>query len=363
MGISAQIAYHWPMGKCRTPHLPTRPKQAAATLEAKVEFLGRPDAYPEAPSRVDAVETHMSWVFLTDAHAYKLKKPVRYAYLDFSTVEARRLDCEQEVRLNRRLAADVYLGVIPLVLSAEGRLSVGGPGEAVDWLVQMRRLPAQRMLDQLIRSGVVKQAEISLLARRLARFYAAAAADSITPDAYRQYLAERIGNNLRELASPEFGLAKDVPESLARFQFGFLETHAGLFDGRVRQGRIIEGHGDLRPEHVCLLPEPVVIDCLEFNREFRILDPADELGYLALECERLHAPQVGRWLLHSYSEASGDAPPAALLHFYQSCRAVLRAKLAIWHLRDDGCHPQKKWRATARQYLALARRHAAAAES
>lgn len=352
------------MGKCRTPHLPTRPEQAAAsTLEAKVAFLGRPDAYPEAPARVEAVETHMSWVFLTDAHAYKLKKPVRYAYLDFSTVEARRLDCAQEVRLNRRLAADVYLGVVPLVLGAEDRLSVGGPGEAVDWLVQMLRLPAQRMLDHLIRSGAVKQVEISLLAHRLARFYAAAAAESITPEAYRQYLAKRIGDNLRELASPEFGLAQDVPERLARFQLGFLETHAGLFDSRVRQGRIVEGHGDLRPEHVCLLPEPVVIDCLEFNREFRILDPADELGYLALECERLHAPEVGRWLLESYTEASGDAPPAALLRFYQSCRAVLRAKLAIWHLRDDGRHPQKKWVATAREYLALAQRHADAAGS
>jgi len=351
------------MEKCRTPHPPSRPEPAAATLEAKVAFLGRPGAYPEAPSRVEAVETHMSWVFLTDAHAYKLKKPVRYDYLDFSTVEARRLDCEQEVRLNRRLAADVYLGVIPLVLDAEGRLSVGGPGEAVDWLVQMRRLPAQRMLDHLIRSGKIKQTEINLLARRLARFYAAAAADAITPEAYRQHLAKRIKANLQELTSAEFGLDKDVPERLARLQLGFLETHAGLFDSRVRQGRIVEGHGDLRPEHVCLLPEPVVIDCLEFNREYRILDPADELGYLALECERLHAPEVGRWLLESYTEASGDVPPAALLHFYQSWRAVLRATLAIWHLRDDGRHPHKKWVETTMEYLELAQRHAAAAAS
>ncbi|MDP2058085.1 MAG: hypothetical protein Q8K35_10045 [Thiobacillus sp.] len=300
----------------------------------------------------------MSWVFLTDTHAYKLKKPVRYAYLDFSTTEARRLDSEQEVRLNRRLAADVYLGVIPLVLGAEGRLSLGGAGETVDWLVQMRRLPAERMLDHLIRSGAVKQAEISQLARRLARFYAAVPADAITPEAYRQCLAERIEDNLRELGSPEFGLPRDIPAGLARFQLRFLQTHAGLFDSRVRKGRIVEGHGDLRPEHVCLLPEPVVIDCLEFNREFRILDPADELGYLALECERLHAPEVGRWLLESYSEASGDAPPSALLHFYQSCRATLRAKLAIWHLRDDGRHPPGKWVAAARDYLELAQRHA-----
>jgi len=349
------------MDKSRPPHVSARPGQTAASLEAKLVFLGRPDAYPEAPSRVEAVETHMSWVFLTDTHAYKLKKPVRYDYLDFSTVEARRLDCEAEVRLNRRLAAEVYLGVVPLVLDAAGRLSLGGAGEAVDWLVRMLRLPADRMLDHLLRNGAVKQPEISQLARRLARFYAALPTEPLAPEVYRQSLAGRIEDNLRELGSPEFGLPPEVPAELARFQLHFLQRHAGLFDQRVQAGRIVEGHGDLRPEHVCLLAEPVVIDCLEFKREFRILDPADELGYLALECERLHAPQVGRRLLEAYREASGDAPPEALIHFYQSCRAVLRAKLALWHLRDDGRHPPGKWRATAQEYLEWALRHAEAA--
>ncbi|MBU2642481.1 MAG: hypothetical protein KJ889_11805 [Gammaproteobacteria bacterium] len=334
-----------------------------AVLAAKLDFLGRPGTYPEAPARVEAVETHMSWVFFTATHVYKLKKPVRYPYLDFSTVETRRLNCEQEVRLNRRLAADVYLGVIALVRDAAGRLCLDGTGEPVDWLVQMRRLPAQRMLDQLLRSDAVEQAEIFQLARRLARFYAEAAAEAITPEAYRQALAGRIEDNLRELGSPEFGLDPDQMQRLAGLQLSFLQRHADLFDARVRQHRIIEGHGDLRPEHVCLLAQPVVIDCLEFNREFRILDVVDELGYLALECERLHAPQVGRWLLESYREASGDAPPDPLIHFYQSCRAVLRAKLAVWHLRDDGRHPPGRWLATARDYLDLAQRHADAAGS
>ncbi|WP_461579667.1 hypothetical protein [Thiobacillus sp.] len=300
----------------------------------------------------------MSWVFLTDTHAYKLKKPVRYDYLDFSTVEARRLDCEAEVRLNRRLAPDVYLGVVALVLDAAGRLRLGGAGETVDWLVRMWRLPADRMLDHRLRNGAVEQAEIIQLVRRLARFYAALPAEPLAPEAYRQSLAERIEDNLRELGSPEFGLAGDVPAGLARFQLGFLQRHAEWFDQRVQAGRIVEGHGDLRPEHVCLLAEPVVIDCLEFKRDFRILDPADELGYLALECERLQAPHVARWLLEAYAEASGDAPPAALLHFYQSCRALLRAKLALWHLRDDGRHRPEKWVATARDYLEWAQRHA-----
>ncbi len=349
------------MNKSHPTCVSNGPVQAAVSLDAKLGLLGRPNAYPEAPTQVDAVETHMSWVFLTDTHAYKLKKPVRYDYLDFSTVEARRLDCVAEVRLNRRLAPEIYLGVVPLLVDAVGRLSLDGTGEIVDWLVRMRRLPADRMLDHLIRNGGVGQADIRQLAQRLARFYAALPAEPLTPGAYRQSLAGQIEDNLRELDRPEFGLPRDFPAGLARFQLDFLQRHAEWFDQRVQAGRIVEGHGDLRPEHVCLLAEPVVIDCLEFKREFRILDPADELGYLALECERLHAPHVARWLLDGYAEASGDAPPVALQHFYQSCRAMLRAKLALWHLRDDGRHRPEKWAATARDYLERALRHAALA--
>ena len=205
------------------------------------------------------------------------------------------------------------------------------------------------------------QAEIIALAHRLARFYVAAAREQVTPESYRQSLAARIEDNLRELGSPEFGLPADRLTGPTRIQRDFLECHAGLFDQRVQAGCIVEGHGDLRPEHVCLLAEPVVIDCIEFKREFRILDPVDELGYLALECERLNAPEGGRWLLDGYAEASGDRPPGALIHFYQSCRAMLRAKLAIWHVRDDGRHPPGKWIATAHDYLEWAQRHADAA--
>lgn len=346
------------MGDAPTTHPPALPEPPAAALEAKIAFLKQPAAYPERPARVEAVETHMSWVFLTHVHAYKLKKPVRYAYLDFSTIGARRLDCEAEVQLNRRLAPEIYLGVVPLTQSLEGGFGLGMPGQIVDWLVKMRRLPADRMLDHLIRSGSVQPTEIRQLAHRLARFYASAAVQTVSAEAYRQTLAERIRDNLRELASPEFGLDTDALQRLGASQLAFLARCGALLDARASQGRIVEGHGDLRPEHVCLLREPIVIDCLEFNREFRILDPADELGYLALECELLHAADVGRWLLDGYAEASGDAPPPPLLHFYQGCRAVLRAKLAAWHLRDDGRRGPDKWLATAREYLALAQMHA-----
>jgi aminoglycoside phosphotransferase family enzyme len=327
------------------------------SLADKLAFLRQPEHYPEPTRRVEAVETHMSWVFLTDDFAYKLKKPVRYDYLDFSTPEARHADCEAELRLNRRLAPEIYLAVVPLLQTVDGSLSLNGQGQPVDWLVKMRRLPAERMLDALIRQRSVTEASIRGLARRLTVFYAGSVPEPISAHAYRQRLADKIAECLRELSRPEFNLPADRLAHIARTQAAFLQQHAHDFDARVARGRIVEGHGDLRPEHVCLLSEPVVVDCLEFKRDFRILDPLDELGYLALECERLGMPEIGAWLLAGYEDASGDRWPAPLLHFYQSIHASLRAKLAIWHLLDDGRHPPQTWIRTTHAYLDLAERH------
>lgn len=332
-------------------------QRAAPSLADKVAFLKQPGSYPALTLGVEAVETHISWVFLTDAFAYKLKKPVRYEYLDFSIPEARRLDCEEELRLNRRLAAEVYLAVAPLMLGPDGSLNLRGQGRPVDWLVQMRRLPAERMLDALIRQRAVTEGEVRGLARKLAAFYAGSVQERMSAEAYRQRLAGEIAKNLEELSRPEFRLPTERLVRIAEAQSAFLQRQPALLDARVAQGRIVEGHGDLRPQHVCLTPEPVVIDCLEFKRDFRILDPLDELGYLALECERLGMPEIGPWLLSAYGEASGDRWPAPLLHFYQSCRASLRAKLAIWHLLDDGRHPPEKWIRATHEYLDLAERH------
>jgi aminoglycoside phosphotransferase family enzyme len=124
-----------------------------------VAALRDPACYPEATQGVQAIETHMSWVFLTDAHAYKLKKPVHFADRDFRSADARRHSCEEEVRLNRRLAAPVYLGVVPLAVAGDGGLRVGGQGPAVDWLVRMHRLPAGLMLDSLLAGGAATPAQ------------------------------------------------------------------------------------------------------------------------------------------------------------------------------------------------------------
>jgi aminoglycoside phosphotransferase family enzyme/predicted kinase len=327
------------------------------SLAEKVSFLSRPASYPEPASAVLAIETHMSWVFLTDRHAWKLKKPVRFDYLDFATVGARERHCAEEVRLNRRLSPGVYLEPVPLTRDG-GRLAIGGDGGVVDWLVKMKRLPAEKMLDRLIRARAVPEADLRNAIGALCRFYRDAPPVALEPDAYLDRLAAGIAANRRVLEAPESGLPAALYAPTCERLGALLREHAAAFAERVRAGRIVEGHGDLRPEHVCLTPEPKFIDCLEFARDLRILDTADELAFLALECERLGAPQLKATIFAACATACGDAPPEALVHFYQAHRALVRAKIALWHVADPGPRDAPTWRARAREYLRLARAHA-----
>ncbi|NNG05824.1 MAG: hypothetical protein HKM95_17215 [Inquilinus sp.] len=324
----------------------------------KVTFLCRPASYRERPARVETVETHMSWVFLTDRHAFKLKKPVRYAFLDFSTLAARHRSCREEIRLNRRLARSVYLGTVPLTLTPAGRLRLGGHGRVVDWLVKMRRLPAERMLDRVLAGGGAAAGDLPRLADFLAAFYRRAPTVRLGGARYRAMLATDIADNARELTRPPHGLERRRVAKLAAALDDFLGREAALFDARAVERRIVEGHGDLRPEHICLGPPLAVIDCLEFNRAFRLVDPIDELSFLALECEHLGAEEAGRAILDGYFRKSGDGADKRLIAFHMSRRALLRAKLALWHLADRR-RDAEGWRRRALAYLRLAELHAA----
>lgn len=329
-------------------------RETVPDQKARVAYLRQPQAYPEMPARIETVETHMSWVFLTPRHAFKLKKPVRYEYLDFSTVAARKTNCEEELRLNRRLAPGVYLDVVPLVLDSDGDMRLGGQGEIIDWLVMMRRLPAERMLDHLIRTRALEPVDTHAVAEVLARFYRESTAFEIGGEEYRRQYEHKVRMNHDTLADPAYGLPTALVEAVHDTQLEFLHAAPELLEHRAADGRIIEGHGDLRPEHVCVESLPVIFDRLEFNRAFRIIDPADELAFLAMECERMGAPQVEPELFGAYRRFTGDYPPPRLISFYKAHRACLRARLAVWHLRDLERHVWPRWRAVAEEYLRLA---------
>jgi uncharacterized protein len=329
------------------------PTDSMAALARKVAFLRRRTSYPSHPRRVEAIQTHMSWVFLTDDRAYKLKKPVVHEVLDFGTVEARRRHGARELRLNRRLAPGVYLGLVPLTVSASGRLHLGGGGEAVEWLVEMRRLPRDASLDRRIRNRCTAEADLRTLGSLLGHFYQRAPVIPQTLAGYRERLEGEIRATTSVLEAGNHHLPRDLVMALACAQMRFLHLHGPLFEARLE--RVVEGHGDLRPEHVFFVePGPMVVDCLEFDRELRILDPADELAYLSLECARLGVDWMEGVLFAAYAEVTGDEPPPALIHFYKCHRAFVRAKIAYWHLRDVSGPRADRWVARAQAYLSLA---------
>ncbi len=335
------------------------PSTPDCPLEDKVAFLRRPEAYPdEEPTRVEVIETHMSWIFLTGRHAYKLKKPVRYPFLDFSTLEARGRDCAAEVRLNRRLAPDTYLGALPLNLDDRGRLTLGDGGRIVDWVVKMRRLPAKRMLDRVIREGRLQPGDIEAVAEHLAAFYARREPVALSPERYRARLRRDITTNLEALSEPLHEPDDGQLDRIRAALLGLLSRAPDQFDARASGGHVVEGHGDLRPEHVCLERPPVVFDCLEFDRRLRTLDAADDLAFLAMECDRLGAPEVGETLYRVYGERCDDWPDSRLIAFHKSRQACLRAKLALWHIFELPTSEWEPWRRKARDYLEIAEEQA-----
>ncbi|HWQ33729.1 MAG TPA: hypothetical protein VNQ79_12820 [Blastocatellia bacterium] len=233
-------------------------------------------------------------------------------------------------------------------------MQLDGRGEIIDWLVRMRRLPSERMLDRAIASHTVSDEDARKVGALLAGFYKQAPPVQMTTAEYRQRLAAEIHTSRCELEKPEYALPVELLEPVITNQLEFLDQEMKLLDARVRAGLIVEAHGDLRPEHICLESRPVIIDCLEFNRDFRILDPASELAFLALECERLEASHTGGLVLQTYCSETGDHPPERLLLFYRSYHACLRARIAVWHLRDDEVRDPAKWTNKAKEYLQLA---------
>ncbi|TFW31304.1 hypothetical protein [Massilia horti] len=335
-------------------------RAAEPGLDAKVAFLRHPSSYPEATYRVEALETHMSWVFLLDDVVYKLKKPVCYELQDFRSVSARLHFCQEELRLNLRLAPHVYLGLVPLTVERH-HLALAGKGRVVDWLVRMWRLPAEQMLDYAIMNRRLRDGDVMRLVERLVAFYLALAPEPVSAERYRDRFLGQLTASSRELSQGREDLPEAHVQALCEAQLAALRALGPLLDERARTGRIVEGHGDLRPEHVYLGTPLAVIDCLEFARELRVADMADELAFLALECERLGAAEAGDAILRSYRLLSGDDPPAPLLHFYQSCRASTRAVIATRHLLDSKFRHSPHWIRRACHYLELAEEHIACA--
>lgn len=337
------------------------------SLAEKVSFLGSGRAFPDCPDRVESVETHFAWVFLSPRFVYKLKKPIRFGLIDFRDREARRAYCELEVTLNRRLAEDTYLRVVPLVRTERG-LAVGDDAVGddadgvVDWLVVMRRLPSGATLADV--GCRASDADLGRIMGKLVEFYMhrAIRAPWDGPgyvDALERSSAATARGAIT-VGGQDRGLPHDTVRRIAALQQEFVERNRPLLERRAREHRIVDAHGDLRAEHVFMTDAPQVIDCLEFSVALRWLDAAEEIAFLALDCDRLGAPETGARLLEAYRRLANDPVPQALLHFYRSRRALARAVLYARRV-PDAASDADQWRARARWYLDAAEKSIVAA--
>ncbi|WP_182881795.1 AAA family ATPase [Microbispora sp. H10949] len=290
-------------------------------------------------------ETHAGVVILLGDHAFKLKKPVDLGFLDFTTLEARRAMCHKEVELNRRLAPDVY----------EGVADVSGPdGRVREHLVVMRRMPDERRLSALVRSGAPVEGALRQVARVVAGMHARSPhSPRIDEQGSGQALRSRWTASFREVrALPEAVLDSEILGDVERLTLRYLDGREPLFAVRIAEGRIVDGHGDLLADDVfCLDDGPRILDCLEFDDRLRFVDGLDDAAFLAMDLERLGAPRLAELFLCWYAEFSGDPSPPSLWHHYVAYRAFVRAKVAC--LRHGQGDSAAAWEARSLAELTL----------
>jgi aminoglycoside phosphotransferase family enzyme/predicted kinase len=296
--------------------------------------MREPSFYEDGTAEVEVIETPLSIVFLAGDRAYKVKREITLPFLDYGTVERRREFCHEEVRLNRRLAPDAYLGVRAIVPHGTSfALAEASDGSAIEYAVEMRRLPRNRGLHRLIASGRASAETIGEIARRIARFHEQA---SLAPAGYggSDGVKQDMDENLRTVLSRVGSVVeRDFFAGVERFCNSFILANRDLLDARVARGRVREGHGDLRAEHVLLEDGGVTVyDCVEFSERLRYIDVASDLAFLYMDLERLGAPALAKALGREYAEHSGDADVLGLLPFFGCYRAFVRLKLTCIQL-------------------------------
>jgi aminoglycoside phosphotransferase family enzyme len=328
-----------------------------STLPFAVQALLKTEAYSHKPSKIELIQTQMSFVFLAGEYVYKIKKPVNLGYLDYTTLEKRHYFCRQEVELNRRLCPDAYLGVVAVVKENDA-LRMEGQGEAVEYAVKMRQLPRGRMMDVLLPRGQVTPEMVAMVAEKLVNFHQKAETNQeITAFGKLDVIHHNCDENFVQ-TEKYIGLTilRAKYERIRDYTDDFIESNAGLFDQRVREGRIRDCHGDLHAAHVCYTDDICIYDCIEFNDRFRYCDVASELAFLAMDLDRYRQAGLSRHLVNTYVRLSHDEELLSLLNFYKGYRAYVRGKVESFKLDDPLISQSEKAKAleTARSYFQLA---------
>jgi hypothetical protein len=332
------------------------------SLPPLIRAMLRTEFYPHPADSAELRQTHISYVLLA-GDVYKIKKPVRFSFLDYSTLEKRRRFCHEEIRLNRRLAPAVYLDVLAIVQDGERfglRDSPGQEEKICEYAVRMRRLPEEYFLDRLVQQGKARKEDFDRIAAILAGFYATAATDRTSHYGSPEMIRLNLERNLTEL-EPCIGetLTADELSHIRDFHLDFFTNNRPLLETRIRDCRVREGHGDLRAEHICLEEDPVIFDCIEFSEEFRYCDAASEIAFLSMDLDYLGVPMLSDHFVKSFQKLTGDPDLLRLLPLYKTYRACVRGKVETLKSAEPEVPEEERLeaKARARRYFHLAQRY------
>jgi uncharacterized protein len=325
-----------------------------------IQHLLQHGSYPHAVEEIRLIQTHISFVVIAGEYVYKLKKPVNFGFLDFSTLEKRKFYCERELVLNRRLCPEVYLDMVTITI-ADGRYSLGGDGEIVEYGIKMARMPEDRMMSTIIQTGGLTKAHLDAIITTLIPFYTTAEAGETIREFGR---SEAVSINVLEnFEQTEGFIGKGV---LSRPAFEQIKGYAQrvladskLFDRRVAAERIRDCHGDLYSANICLAPKVFIFDCIEFNERFRYSDVAADIAFLAMDLDFHGLAELSSYFISRFIAASGDDGILEMLNFYKCYRAYVRGKIGLFTAGDPAVDPQTAERclAQAGKYFRLAKEY------
>src|SRR5438128_7287389 len=323
-------------------------------LQDVIDFLSTPSSYGAAVERVDIIETHASLVFLASDRAYKLKRAVKYSYLDFSTAERRRVACEAELQLNRRTAPELYLEVRPLTRSAEGELVFGNAGPAVDWIVVMRRFDQALVFDELAKAGRLSASSMIELTAQITAFHQSA--ERRPQHGGAAAVAAVVETNHGCLTTArEAGLSSERIAQVRQSSLERLAAVGAVLDRRRAEAKVRHCHGDLHLRNVCLFENrPTLFDCLEFSEELASIDILYDLAFLLMDLEHRELGDFANVVLNRYLDLTGEDDGLPAMPLFLSSRAAIRAHVTATVLeRTAGSGSRPAMAAEARRYLDL----------
>jgi len=326
-------------------------------LPLVVKALLEPRAYPDKPPAVEFLQTHISYLFFTPRFVYKIKKPVNFGFLDFTTLRKRHYYCNREVELNRRLAGDVYRGVVA-VKKGRGGIGIGGTGRTIEYAVKMKRLPREEMLNEMVVEGRITKEMVERIGAVIARFHCA------VPRSRRvaQFgLPSVITKNTEEnFSQTESFRGRTVSAGqlrrIADYTREMLKAEGPLFRERAEGGFIKELHGDIHSDHVSVTDGVRIFDCIEFNRRFRCSDVVSDMAFLAMDLDYLNRHDLSKAFGTAYFEVTRDGRGEQLLNFYKCYRAYVRGKVESFKLDEEevGAEEKRSSRIRAMRYFHLA---------